>query len=118
MISIRSIIDKIARHEKELPNKKRVTNIETLGSGWSRYPLIEEYCVMEDGKVDLVKTLEKMQSSRVFYKKQINDGFKFKMQTGADYSDFSDRFDDYTRMERQLGEAIAYIEGMIGEPEK
>jgi hypothetical protein len=94
--------------------KLTVTDIKHLGFDWPRYPLIEEYCVTEDGKVDLAKTLEKMQSSRAYYKKQLNDAFAFKMQTGADYSDFSDRFDDYARMERQLGEAITYIEKIIG----
>ncbi len=97
-----------------MPHKLSVTDIENARFEWPRYTLIEEYCVIEDGKVNLVKTLEKMQSSRAYYKKQLNDAFAFKMQTGADYSDFSDRFDDYARMERQLGVAISYIEEIIG----
>jgi hypothetical protein len=51
-----------------------------------------------------------LQSSRAYYKKQLNQAFNFKMQTGADYSDFTDRFDDNARMERELGEAIAYLQ--------
>ena len=98
--------------------KLTVTDINNLGFAWPRYPLIEEYCVMENAKVDLAKTLEKMQSSRSYYKKQLNEAFAFKMQTGADYSDFSDHFDDYARMERQLGLAITYIEMIIKDGEK
>ncbi len=94
-------------------NKLTVTAIKNLGFDWPKDPLIEEYCVMEDGKVDLVITLDKMQSSRASYRKQLNDAYTFKKQTGADYSDFTDRFDDYARMERQLNASIRYIEEII-----
>jgi hypothetical protein len=90
-----------------------VGDIQGLGFDWPKYALVEKYCVTQDGKVDLVETLEKLQSSRAFYRKQLNEAFKFKMQTGADYSDFTDRFDDYARMERELGEAIAYLQGIV-----
>ena len=77
-------------------------DIRDLGFDWPKYALIEEYKVIEDGKVDLTKTIEKMQSSRAYYRKQLNQAFNFKQQTGADYSDFTDRFDDNARMEREL----------------
>lgn len=86
-----------------------VTDIRGLGFDWPKYALVEEYCVIQEGEVDLAATIEKLQSSRAYYKKQLNQAFNFKMQTGADYSDFTDRFDDYARMERELGEAIAYL---------
>ena len=100
--------------EIEMTCKLTVTDIKNLGFDWPRYPLIEGYFGMEDGKINLTQTLEKMQSSRTYYKKQLNDAFAFKRQTGADYSDFSDQFDDYARMERELGEAITFIEEIIG----
>ena len=87
--------------------------IRRLGFDWPRNALIEQDCVIHEGVVDLTATIEKLQSSRAFYRKQLNEAYKFKMQTGADYSDFTDRFDDYARMERELGEAIAYLQGIV-----
>ena len=87
--------------------------IQKLGFDWPKYALIEQYCVIQDGKVDLAKTIEGMQSSRRFYRKQLNEAFAFKMQTGADYTDFTDRHDEYARMERGLSEAIAYLEKIV-----
>jgi len=84
--------------------------IRELGFDWPRYDLVAQYSVSERGGVDLARTLEAMRSSRVFYRKQINDAYRFKQQTGADYSDFTDRFDEYVRMERGLRQAIAYLE--------
>ncbi len=85
-------------------------DIRDLGFDWPKYAMIEEYKVIEDGKVDLSRTIEKMQSSRSYYRKQLNQAFNFKQQTGADYADFTDRFDDNARMERELGQAIAYLQ--------
>ena len=87
--------------------------LQGLGFDWPKHALIAEHCVMEDDKVDLDRTLESMQSSRSFYRGQINQAFAFKQQTGADYSDFTDRFDEYARMNRELGVAIAYVEEII-----
>ena len=84
-----------------------------MGFEWPKHSLIEEYCTMEHGKIDLDRTLENMQSSRSFYRGQINQAFNFKQQTGADYSDFTDRFDEYSRRARELGLAIAYLEEII-----
>jgi len=99
--------------ENEVAWKLSVDDIQNLGFDWPKYALIEEYCVIEDGKVDLTKTIERMRSSRAYYKKQLDEAFAFKMQTGADYSDFTDRFDDNARMNRRLGEAISYLEEII-----
>ena len=48
-----------------------------------------------------------------FYQKQINEAYAFKRQSGADYSDFTDRFDDIVQMEFALGNAIAYLKEII-----
>ncbi len=69
--------------------------------------------MVEAGAINLSETVAKMRSSRAFYRGQLDEAFAFKMQHGADYSDFTDRFDDYARMHRQLGEAIAYLEEII-----
>jgi hypothetical protein len=87
--------------------------IRGLGFDWPKYALIEEYCVIEEGKLDLTSTIERMQSSQTYYKGQLDEAFAFKMRHGADYSDFTDRFDDYARMHRELGAAIAYVEEII-----
>ena len=94
------------------------TAIRNLGFEWPKYALIEEYAVMEGGKVDLTQTVEKLDSSRAFYQGQLNAAYAFKQQHGADYSDFTDRFDDYARMRRELGAAISYLEKIIEAAEK
>jgi hypothetical protein len=43
----------------------------------------------------------------------LNEAFAFKMQTGADYSDFTDRFDDHARTDRELGQAISHLEEIV-----
>jgi hypothetical protein len=93
--------------------KLSANEIRGLGFDWPRYALIEEYCVMEAGQVDLTRTMERMQSSRAYYKRQLDEAFAFKMRHGADYSEFTDRFDDYSRMHRELNTAIAYVEEII-----
>ena len=96
-----------------MTRKLSVDELQGLGFDWPKYALVEEYCVVEDGKVNLDRTLEKMRSSRSFYAGQINQAFNFKQQTGADYSDFTDRFDEYARMKRELAVTIAYLEEII-----
>ena len=98
--------------------KLSANDIQKLGFDWPKYVLIEEYCVIEDGKVDLTRTIERMRSSRAYYKKQLDEAFAFKMRTGADYSDFTDHFDDNARMNRELGQAISYLEEIIKTIEK
>ena len=88
-------------------------DIQDLGFDWPKYALIGEYCVIEEGKVDLTRTMERMQSSRAYYKRQLDEAFAFKMRTGADYSDFTNRFDDNARMNRELSQAISYLEEII-----
>jgi hypothetical protein len=46
----------------------------------------------------------------------LNEAYAFKRNTGADYSDFTDRFDEYARMERELGRAIAYLQELVEAP--
>ena len=94
-----------------------MADIQDMGFDWPKYSLVEQYCVLENGKVDLDKTIKDMRQSRAFYRKQLTAAFNFKMQTGADYSDFTDRHDDYARMERELGEATAYLEKIVAASE-
>jgi hypothetical protein len=99
--------------EDEVIQRLSAYDIQNLGFDWPKVALIGKYCVTEDGKVDLIRTIERMQSSRAYYRKQLNEAFAFKMRTGADYSDFTDRFDDNARMDRELGRAIAYLEEIV-----
>jgi hypothetical protein len=96
-----------------MPHTLSVDEIQRLGFEWPKHALIEEYCVVEGGEVALDKTVEKLWASQSFYQTQINQAFAFKSQTGADYSDFTDKFDDYARMKHALGEAIAYLEQIM-----
>jgi hypothetical protein len=99
--------------EDEVVRRLSPHDIRSLGFEWPRCALIEEYCVVEDGQVDLVGTIEGMQSSRAYYRRELDEAFAFKMRTGADYSDFTDRFDDNVRMHRELGQAISYLEEIV-----
>jgi hypothetical protein len=99
--------------EGEKVFKLSANEIRGLGFAWPKYALIEEYCVPEAGEVDLARTIERMQSSQAYYKRQLDEAFAFKTRHGADYSDFTDRFDDYARMHRELSTAIAYVEEII-----
>jgi hypothetical protein len=87
-----------------------VSRIEGLGFEWPRHAIIKQYLTPADDKVDLSVTLERMRSSRAFYRKQINDAYAFKQQTGADYADFTEKFDDIVAMEHSLSQAIRYLE--------
>jgi hypothetical protein len=88
-------------------------DIRALGFEWPKHALIEEYCVTEDRGIDLSRTIERLESSRAYYRGQLNEAFAFKQQTGADYADFTDRFDDNARMHRQLSQAVAYLEEIV-----
>jgi hypothetical protein len=92
-----------------------VAEIRQRAYEWPKYALIEEYAVVEEGRVDLSATIEKLRSSRSFYQGQLNEAYAFKQSTGADYADFTDRFEEYARMKRELGQAIAYLEEIAGE---
>jgi hypothetical protein len=90
-----------------------VAEIRRLGFEWPKHARLEEHCVTEEGRVDLQATIESLRSSQAFYEEQLNAAFAFKQQTGADYSDFTDRFDDDARARRELGAAIAYLTSIV-----
>ena len=90
-----------------------VDKICNMGFEWPKTSAIQEFCVVENGKVNLDKSLDKIRTNCAYYKNQITAAYKFKTQTGADYSDFTDKFDDYVQMERLLGEAVTYLEKIV-----
>lgn len=87
-----------------------LSEVRARGFEWPKYALVEQYAVVEEGRVDLSATLEALRSSRTFYRGQLNEAYAFKQNTGADYADFTDRRDEYARLERELRQAIAYLE--------
>jgi hypothetical protein len=95
-----------------------VEQIQNLGFDWPRHALIKQYVIVESDRIDLLQTIERMKSSQAFYRKQINEAYAFKRQSGADYSDFTDRFDDIARMERELGQSVAYLEKILAAADK
>ena len=95
-----------------------VEEIQNLGFDWPKHALVKQYLIVESNRIDLPQTIERMQSSQAFYQKQINEAYAFKKQSGADYSDFTDRFDDIARMERELGQSIAYLEEIMAAADK
>ena len=93
--------------------KLSAREIQGLGFEWPKYALIQEYCVLEAGKVDLGSTIRRMQASRDYYGKQLAEAFAFKMRHSVDYSDFTARHDDDARIEHELGGAIRYLEDIL-----
>ena len=51
-----------------------------------------------------------MRSIQAYYKKQLADAYKYKTQHSADYSDITDRFDEYVQKKQRLDKTIAYLE--------
>ena len=100
------------REEKEVIRTMSAQDIENLGFDWPKYAVIEEYYVIEDGEVDLVRRTKGMRSSQACYRNQLDAAFTFKTCTGADHSDFTDRFAD-PRMDRGLGQAMSCLEEII-----
>jgi hypothetical protein len=76
----------------------------------STYTLLENEAMLEQGKLDLTATLEKLRARRAFYRRQLNAAHTFKRATGADYADLIDRMNEYAEIERDLGRTIAYLE--------
>jgi hypothetical protein len=92
------------------------TSIEAIrrkGFSWPNDATVESHSIVQAEGVDLQATLEKLISSRDFYQGQINEAFRFKSQTGADYSDFTDRFDEYSRSLRRLKRSVSYVQQII-----
>ena len=87
--------------------------IRGLGFDWPKTATVQEYTIVENGGVNIDKSLANLRKSRAFYKNQITAAYNFKTRTGADYSDFTDKFDDYVRMERLLNEDIKYLEQIL-----
>ena len=93
--------------------KLSLCTIRKLGFEWPKHVLLEKYMVPTDNVVDMDAAIREMRSSQAYYRRQLNQAFNFKMSTGADYSDFTDRFDEYAREERDLAEAISYLERIL-----
>jgi hypothetical protein len=102
-----------------MTQKLTAGQIRNLGFDWPRYEIIRQNWVLEDdGKVNLSKTIEEMQTSQAFYKKQLNQAFSFKMKYGADYSDFTDRHEEYAHMYHEFEKAISYLNKIMQAIEK
>ncbi len=84
-----------------------VDELRKLGIDWPMNSLIHEHAVLENGQINLKKTVDKLKSKKAYYDGQLRDAFNFKMKYGADYSDFTDRYDEYARMSRQLEESVS-----------
>jgi hypothetical protein len=95
--------------ERKIP----VSAIQNMGFKWPKTSTLQKYAVIENGEVNVDQSLNKLQQDLAYYKNQITAAFNFKQQTGADYADFTDKFDDYVRMERALTQAINDLEQII-----
>jgi hypothetical protein len=83
--------------------------IRALGLDWPGHPLIAEHQVVRDGHIDLDATAERLRAGRAEAQRLINAAHAFKQATGADYSDFTDRFDDHVRRLNALQAALAHL---------
>ncbi len=93
--------------------KLTIEQIRELGFEWPRLQVVEDNLIVQDGLVDLDGMIAKLESSRAFFRKQLNDAYKFKQQSGADYSDFTDRFDEYAKGEREMNAGLAFLAEIV-----
>jgi hypothetical protein len=103
------------RKESGMAHELPLAEILRLRPDWPRYALVGKYVVLEGGKADLGRAIERMESSRTYFKNELAEAYSFKTQHGADYSDFTHRFDDNARMVRELDLAISYLEELVAE---
>lgn len=89
------------------------TELTARGFSLSKFPVIGLNLVQDGGMIDLVKTLENLRLGRDYHQTQINQAHRFKTQTGADYSDFTDQFDEHVRLLGEYDRAIEYIREII-----
>jgi chromosome segregation ATPase len=90
-----------------------VDELRKLGIDWPMNSLIHEHAVLENGQINLQSTVDKLKSKKAYYDGQLREAFNFKMKHGADYSEFTDQYDEYARMSRQLEESISYLEEIM-----
>lgn len=88
-----------------------ILSLRPDGSGSA---VVLKHAVLDGDTVDLRKTIERMESSRAYYRRELAEAFAFKTRHGADYNDFTDRFDDNARTVRELDLAISYLQELSG----
>ena len=81
----------------------------SLGVDWPGHYAIEEKCVIEDGKVNVARTIEILEDDRDFYKIRPDQAYASKMKYGVNYADFTDRHEHDSQMFYKLGQAISYL---------
>jgi hypothetical protein len=92
-------------------NHKLLTakEIQRLGFDLNKYEVVKKYCLVKDGRIDLAATIKRMETSRAFYKRLLDEAFDFKSKHGVDYSDFTDRHDENIRNYNEHDKAISYL---------
>ena len=56
--------------------------IKSLGFDWTEHPLIKQYLIVENDRIDLPQTIERMRSSRDFYQRLLNFSLNSSAMTG------------------------------------
>lgn len=86
-----------------------VNDIQQLGFDWPRYEVVEKNCIIKDGMIDLAASIKRMEESRAFYQRLMDEAFAFKSKYGVDYSEFTDRHEDNTQNYNEYNQAISYL---------
>ena len=96
-----------------MTRKYTETEITARGFSLADFPVIALNLVKDEGMIDLVGTLGNLRSGRDYHQMQISQAHRFKTQTGADYSDFTDQFDEHVRLLGEYDQAIEYVQEII-----
>ena len=86
---------------------------EILDAGFVWPASVRERAVTIQGKVDLYATLARLEADRDWIERRVNDAISFKQQSGLDYEEFTDTFDDDTAKLYASRAAIAHVRDCI-----
>jgi hypothetical protein len=87
--------------------------LRELGHPWPDDPLVVSATVSDaEGRVDVLTTLAKLRRSLAFYQGQVREAQAFKAATGADYADFTDRFDEHVKQRDAFRRAVEQVEAI------
>ena len=87
-----------------------LTDILSLRPNWPGSALALKHPILDANTGDLRKTIERMESSRGYYRRELAGASAFQTRHDVDYSDSMDRFDANARKVREWNLAISYLQ--------
>ncbi|GIV96877.1 MAG: hypothetical protein KatS3mg057_1534 [Herpetosiphonaceae bacterium] len=81
-------------------------DLRRYGFQWPKYAIIEQRLNSAADPIHLSALKQSLYTDLIYYEQQLQEAYAFKHQIGADYSDFTDRYDEYAERYRQLQQAV------------